>query len=182
MLLTPAGPADLDAMAALHSDERVWRHLPSGRHTEVEQTRRYLVEREQQWNRDGLGYWIVTLRHAVGELAAGHIAGMGGCAVPPGATWWNLYYRLTPEVHRQGLATELCAAAIDAAHRTRRDRPVIAFLLENNAASMATAQRAGLRQVWRGPDAGNPDATAVRLIYADRELDRTRLAALTAMT
>lgn len=54
-----------------------------------------------------------------------------------------------------GLATELCPAAINAAP-TRSDRPVIAFLLENNVASTATAQRAGLRRVWCGPHVGNP--------------------------
>jgi len=25
--------------------------------------------------------------------------------------------------------------------------------------------------VWRGPDAGNPDPDAVRLVYADRPVD-----------
>ena len=47
LLLTPVGLGDLDAMAALHADERLRRHLPSGRHTDVEQTRAYLVVRER---------------------------------------------------------------------------------------------------------------------------------------
>jgi RimJ/RimL family protein N-acetyltransferase len=178
MQLTPAGVGDLAPMAALHADERVWSHLPTGRHKDVEQTRTYLVERERQWRQDGLSYWIARLREPIGDLAAGTVAGIGGCAIPGGATWWNLYYRLTPEVHRHGLATELCLAAIDAAHETRRSLPVIAFLVEHNHASKATAERAGLHLAWRGPDAGNPDPAAVRLIYSDRRLDDTRLNAL----
>ena len=180
--LTPATCADLAAIAALHADERVWRHLPSGRHTTLEQTRTYLLERERQWRADGLGYWTARLREPVGGLPAGAVAGIGGCAVPAGTTWWNLYYRLTPDVHRHGLATELCRAAIDAAHRTDESLPVIAFLVEHNNASKATAERAGLSLTWRGPDAGNPDRTAVRLIYSDRPLDDQRLHALTGIT
>jgi hypothetical protein len=48
--------------------------------------------------------------------------------------------------------------------------PVIAYLLEHNAESRGRAERSGLTLVWRGPDAGNPDAAAVRLVYADRPL------------
>jgi hypothetical protein len=55
---------------------------------------------------------------------------------------------------------------------------VTAFLLEHNVASRATAERAGLRLIWRGPDAGNPDPGAVRLIYADRPLDARQTEAL----
>jgi hypothetical protein len=33
-----------------------------------------------------------------------------------------------------------------------------------------------LSLVWRGPDAGNPDPAAVRLVYADRPLAENLLA------
>jgi RimJ/RimL family protein N-acetyltransferase len=180
--LTAATLGDLEAMATLHADERVWRHFPTGRHRDVEQTRAFLVERERQWRHDGLGYWVARLREPVGELAAGTVVGIGGCAIPSNVTWWNLYYRLAPDAHGHGLGSELCAAAIRAARRTRPDLPVVAFLLEHNHASKATAERAGLDQVWRGPDTGNPNPGAVRLIYADRSLDEERLAALTRAT
>ncbi len=178
LLLVPAGLGDLEAMAALHADERVWRHFPSGRHTNVEQTRDYLFERERQWERDGLGYWVARLREPVGRVATGDVAGIGGCALSSGATWWNLYYRLRPEVHGYGLANEMCATAIAEAHRVDPDRPVVAYLLEHNAASRATAERAGLTLVWRGSDADNPDPDAVRLIYADCPLDEEQIEAL----
>ncbi|WP_200936574.1 hypothetical protein [Rhodococcus sp. Leaf278] len=46
----------------------------------------------------------------------------------------------------------------------------MAYLLEHNVASARVAQRAGLELITRGPDVGNPDAAAVRLVYADRPL------------
>src|SRR5689334_16505031 len=131
LLLQPVTIADLPTLAALHADQRVWRHHLPGRHTSIEQTRQYLLRCEEQWRKDGLGYWTVRLRSPVGTLAVGEIAGMGGCALPPEQEWWNLYYRLRPEVHRQGLATELARAAVEAAHRFAANRAIIARVLEH---------------------------------------------------
>jgi hypothetical protein len=72
------------------------------------------------------------------------------------------------------------SAAFHAARAVAPDRPVIASLLERNLASCGRAERAGLTQVWRGPDAGNPDPAAVRLVLADRPLATDLLGAITA--
>jgi hypothetical protein len=69
---------------------------------------------------------------------------------------------------------------LDAARAADPDRPVVAYLLEHDEASRRRAERAGLTLVWRGPDAGNPDPAAVRLVLADRPLDDDLRAALTA--
>ena len=71
-------------------------------------------------------------------------------------------------------------AAIDAAHAVAPDRPVVAYLLEHNVESRGRAERSGLSLVWRGPDAGNPDPDAVRLVYADRPIERDLLDRVTA--
>ena len=60
-------------------------------------------------------------------------------------------------------------------------RPVVAYLLEHNAQSRGRAENAGLSLVWRGPDAGNPDPSAVRLVYADRALSDDVLHRVTAL-
>jgi RimJ/RimL family protein N-acetyltransferase len=60
-------------------------------------------------------------------------------------------------------------AALVAAHDLAPDRPVLAYLLEHNLASRRTAEKLGMGLVWRGPDAGNPDPDAVRLVFGDRE-------------
>lgn len=54
---------------------------------------------------------------------------------------------------------------------------MVAYLLENNPASAAVAEKVALTLRHRGPDAGNPDPSAVRLVSADRELSETELAA-----
>jgi RimJ/RimL family protein N-acetyltransferase len=104
--------------------------------------------------------------------------GRGGCAVPDGSPWWNLYYRFGAAVHRRGYATEMAGAAIEAAHDIGPDRAVLAYLLEHNVASRRTAEGLGLRLVWRGPDVGNPDRDAVRLVYVDREPDAALMGAI----
>ena len=71
-------------------------------------------------------------------------------------------------------------AALDAAHTVVPDRPVIAYLLEHNAESKGRAERSGLTLLRRGPDAGNPDSAAVRLVYADRPLPGELLDRITA--
>ncbi|MFC6343145.1 hypothetical protein ACFP8W_14240, partial [Nocardioides hankookensis] len=68
-------------------------------------------------------------------------------------------------------AAEVARRAIEAAHDVAPDRPVLAYLLESNVASRRTAERLGLREVWRGPDRDNPDPAAVRIVYLDRDPD-----------
>ncbi len=65
--------------------------------------------------------------------------------------------------HRpRGAVGRRITAALDAAHAVAPDRP-------------------GPTLVRRGPDAGNPDPAAVRLVLADRPLDDDLLAAVTAL-
>ena len=164
--------SDLDDHFALMSDPGVWGHLPSGRHTSPERTMEGIEHSLGHWARDGLGYWTARLRADLPgtPLRAGDVVGTGGCALRVGTSWWNLYYRLTPPAWGLGLAAELAAAALGAARTVAPELPVIAYMLEHNAESRGRAERSGLTLVWRGPDAGNPDSAAVRLVYADRPL------------
>lgn len=161
--LDVATVADVADLHAIHADPRSWAHFPPGRHADRLMSEQMVVNGDRQWATHGLGYWSVR------DAEDGPVVGRGGCAVPPGRPWWNLYYRFGERVHRRGYATEMARAAIDAAHHTDPERPVLAYLLEHNVASRRTAQRLGLRLVWRGHDAGNPDPGAVRLVYVDRE-------------
>jgi RimJ/RimL family protein N-acetyltransferase len=177
-------PDDVDEHFALMSDPGVWAHLPSGRHTSADRTAEAIAHSVGHWEHDGLGYWTARLLVDLAgtPLRAGDMVGTGGCAVRVGTSWWNLYYRLTPAAWGHGLAGELVTAALDAARAVDPDRPVVAYLLEHNAASRVRAERAGLSLVWRGPDAGNPDPDAVRLVYADRPLDPELVSRVTALT
>src|SRR5699024_8310417 len=72
------------------------------------------------------------------------------------------------------------AAASVGKHHVDQRRPGDACILEHNHSYRATAERAGLTQVWRGHDAGTPDPDAIRLIFADRPLDNERLGSIIA--
>jgi hypothetical protein len=77
-----------------------------------------------------------------------------------------------------GYATESARRAVEAAHEVAPDRVVLAYLLEHNVASRRTAEKIGLRLVWRGPDRPNPDPDAIRLVYLDRDPDEATLRAI----
>ena len=94
----------------------------------------------------------------------------------PSAQVWNLGYRLSGDHHGRGYGTELARAARAAAAEVAPERPVIAYLVEHNRASAAVAEKAGLTLVHRAPDAGNPDPSVMRLVYADRALTPAQLA------
>jgi len=116
-----------------------------------------------EWQRDGLGVWVVR-RH--GDPA---IIGYGGCSIKRD-TFWNLGYRFAFEAQGHGFATEVSVEGIRQAKVQRGDLPIVAYLLAHNRASARVAEKVGLTLVHEGPDAGNPDPDAVRLVYADRAL------------
>lgn len=168
--LTLARPTeqDLAGLHELHADPAVWTHLPSARHTSIEQTRELVERYSAGWDANGLDVWVAR------DTATGELVGIGGPSLRGGVAW-NLYYRLAPAAWGRGYAQELIAAARAAVTETGSDLPVVAFLLEHNEGSRRAAERAGLEVVWRGPDAGNPDPGAVRLVFADRPLSAEAL-------
>lgn len=146
----------------------------------VEYTRAKVTTMEQQWTRDGLGYWVARLRQPVAGASANTFVGVGGCAIEANEEWWNLYYRLRPESHGHGFATEICHAALAAAHAIDAERPVLANLLEENKASKATAERAGLHLQWRGHGRSNPKPCALFTLTDRSTLINSRQSSLTS--
>ena len=161
--LAPPVESDADEWFTIASDPRLWRHFPSGRPTRREAVLATLQRIANEWDRVGLGAWTVRRR------GLEPVIGYGGCSLRSN-TFWNLSYRLALEAHGAGLATELASAALQRPHEVRPDVPVMALLLEHNPASAAVARKAGLTLRYRGPDIGNPDPAAIRLVYSDRVL------------
>lgn len=162
--------ADLDRLFGLYSDPLVWAADPLTRHEDPVQTARMIGNWRAAWDRDGLGMWTAWDRD--------EFVGIGGCFVRYGVAW-NLGFRLRPACWGRGYAQQLSAAAIGAARERRVELPVTAYLLEGNDRSLRAVERTGLRRVWCSPDAGNPDATAIRLLYSDRPLPSTVRTSLT---
>ncbi|MCU1528782.1 MAG: hypothetical protein JWP75_2545 [Frondihabitans sp.] len=162
---------DLDQVYAISSDPRVWEHFPSGRHATRAQTADLLDRWISGWTADGLGPWIAR---RTGETS---VIGYGGCNLVSGAVW-NLGYRFAAAEHGYGYATELARQALRAAEELTPELPVVAYMLEDNVASARVAIKLGMGLADRGPDAGNPDPAAVRLIYASRSLSDAELAVM----
>jgi len=74
----------------------------------------------------------------------------------------------------------VAAANIGCARTLRPDLPITAVVAKGNVRSQRAVGRAGLREVWRGPDPKDPDPTATLLLYADRALSPEQVRALTA--
>jgi RimJ/RimL family protein N-acetyltransferase len=168
--LHPPAPGDLAALFAINREPRVWTHYPSLRQTDPQSTRAQIARWLQEWAAMGLSFWVIR------EPGASAVVGYGGCAPRP--AFWNLGYRLSPAVHGRGYASELAAEALRRARTLDPGRPVIARLVEHNAASRRVAIKLGLTLAYRALDTDNPDPSAVRLIFADRTLSAGQLASV----
>ncbi|WP_326556741.1 GNAT family N-acetyltransferase [Micromonospora sp. NBC_01796] len=175
LVLSVPQPSDLAELHQLYADPQVWRADPISRQSSQEQTATMVDRWLAGWQRDGLSMWVARSTEPATE---GQLVGIGGCFVRFGVAW-NLGFRLHPTFWGQGYAQEIIRAAVAAARDVRPDLPLTAYLLEGNTRSQRTTERAGLRQVWRGPDAGNPDPHAIRLLYADRDLSPALVKTLT---
>lgn len=173
LVLRPPRPDDVAELFAMYAHPQVWEHDPVTRHTTVEQTAALVRRWQAAWERDGLGMWVAR------SAADAPLVGIGGCSVRQGVAW-NLGYRLAPPFWGQGYAQEIVARALASARALHPGLPVTAYLVEGNERSRRATERAGLSLVWRGPDAGNPDPDAVRLLFADRPLSASLIATLTA--
>jgi RimJ/RimL family protein N-acetyltransferase len=176
LALSVPATADVPDLHELYTHPRVWRDDPVSRHFSGDQTERMVERWQAAWERVGFGFWVArsTLPNSTGQLV-----GIGGCSLRYGLAW-NLGYRLFPQFWRQGYAQEIIAEAFDTANHLHPELPMTAYLVERNVRSRRAAERAGLHQVWRGPDAGNPDPDAVRLLFADRTLPAKVVERLTA--
>jgi RimJ/RimL family protein N-acetyltransferase len=176
LALTPLQLADVDAVFRVFSDAATWRHLPSGRHTDREQSRRVVEDAEDSWVTAGLGPWAirVTDASASAELPAGTFIGTGGVTMTPTSVW-NLGYRLSPESWGRGFATEVALAAVDAAAAWDADRPITARVMSNNPASGTVALRAGLSLIWEGPSTAAVKTGTWGQIYSDRDVSASAM-------
>ncbi|WP_245554972.1 GNAT family N-acetyltransferase [Nesterenkonia alba] len=159
---------DVPAIFDIYSDPRVWTHLPSGRHTERERTEVMVQAWIDGWERDGLSSWIVR------DADSGVVLGNAGCWVKRDV-FWNLGYRLAYDAQGRGIASRVSGHAVKEARVVRPELPVVAILLEHNKASARVAEKVGLTVQHRGPDAGNPDPEAIRLVAADRPLSESQV-------
>lgn len=176
LALTRLAQADLHDVYRVFSDPETWRHLPSGRHTRLEQSQVVIDDAASSWAAHELGAWAIRSAgpDRGGILPAHRFLGTGGVNMTP-ASVWNLGYRLAPETWGRGFATEIALAAVEAATSQAPVCPVTARVMSNNPASAAVAQRAGLDLIWEGPSQALVKRGTWGQIYANGEVSETAL-------
>jgi ribosomal-protein-alanine N-acetyltransferase len=129
--------AEIASVVSLSTDPRTHGHSPAGTPTREDAqafARRFI----EDWDRDGLGYWIVE--HEGCDVG---VAGVKPSTLA-GRACWNLYYRFTPEVHGLGLAAEATREAIAAARAHTPEWPVVVRTRPGNEPAVRLALAIGL--------------------------------------
>lgn len=141
LLLRPPRRADIPALHAFLGDPAAMALTSCD--PDLAATRRRVLVHE--WQRRRLGYapWVAVRR------ADGRVIGWGGLYDDPFDPGWGceVGYSLHPDVWGQGFASEMVAAALDAARRDGRVGRVRAFAHPDNAGSRRVLEKAGFQQV-----------------------------------
>jgi ribosomal-protein-alanine N-acetyltransferase len=123
------------------------------------------------WQRDGIGYWVVVARGSGDHHAprAGSVVGVGGVRYQHlgGAGVFNLFCRLVPRVWGRGWARHLALHALRTANEHDPSTAVVVRSHPTNQISEKVALAIGLRHLGRD-DSG-------RAVLADRLLDAATL-------
>ncbi|WP_345696128.1 GNAT family N-acetyltransferase [Kitasatospora terrestris] len=140
-------PADLDALAELHGDPEVMRHLDDGRPvprgTVADRTLPALLRAYEELPA-GLGCWAAVERGAfVGWFSLRPATSVGLAGGPDGGL--EIGYRLLPSAWGRGLATEGARALVRSAFAEPAAERVVATTMAVNTASRRVLERAGLR-------------------------------------
>jgi RimJ/RimL family protein N-acetyltransferase len=133
----PIGPQHLDVVAPIFADPRVAATM-GGVQTR-EQVLEILERQAGAWERDGFGYWMCFERSTGAPFARGGVQRTvfdGGEEVEVGWT-------TAPDRWGEGFATELGAAALDAAFGELGLADVVAFTLPQNGASRRVMEKLG---------------------------------------
>jgi [ribosomal protein S5]-alanine N-acetyltransferase len=134
--------ADIDAIHAIHRDERACLHNPSDMLATRAEAEDLYRRWDEHWQRHGFGYWVVRRHHSREPV--------GFCGIKlmrlHGREVLNLFYRLDPSAWGNGLATEAAAAVVGWAAAHVPDRPLVARVRPDNAASVRVAARVGLHR------------------------------------
>jgi RimJ/RimL family protein N-acetyltransferase len=135
LLLQRPTEQDRDFHTEVHSDPRLYTHAPHVLGT-PETNARFFDAILDHWATHGFGYWVAR------EVASGRPVGWVG--LQRRDEHLNLYFRFVTEAQGRGLAREASRAAVAMATEWHPDHLVRALVKDHNAASVRTAEAAGL--------------------------------------
>jgi len=134
---------DVDALAVVFAKREVW-EFPFGRAFTRDETAAFLTAQIDQYESCGLACWLAT------ERATGRVVGYVGISVP---TFYpailptvEVGWRFDPDVWGRGYATEGARAALDQAFGPLGLDRVCSLPQDDNTASVAVAERLGMRR------------------------------------
>lgn len=141
-ILRPWRPADRDALAELHSDREVMRHMPATLSREESDA---LVDAfEARWREGALAPWALEIAHT------GELAGFVGLHRPTFEARFTpcveIAWRLRREHWGHGYALEAATAALVEAFDGAGIGEVLAWTVEANARSWRLMERLGMRR------------------------------------
>jgi len=131
---------DLDRLAVVFADERVWWY-PMERGFTRDETERFIARRIAEWEQDGWGLWAAELD--------GNLIGYTGFGLPhflpevmpvPEIGW-----RLEPAYWGRGLATEAANAALEHGFTALGFSEVVSIYNPQNIASGRVMERIGMK-------------------------------------
>jgi len=141
LLLRRLEPGDLDALAALYADPEMRRYFPEGTRSRAE------TREELDWFTAGdpehpeLGLWATIFK--------ADSAFIGRCGLIPwvieGRPEVEVAYLIDKRYWRQGLGAEAATALVRHGFEKLGLRRIVAFMAADHRASIATAEKAGLR-------------------------------------
>jgi ribosomal-protein-alanine N-acetyltransferase len=144
----PLSELDESDVRVLNRDPQVMATL-GGVRTE-EETRRWMRENLEHWERNGFGTWVFH------DFTNGEVAGRAGIrrVEVEGESEIELGYVLASKFWGQGLATEMGDAILDRKYPSLPMGRVIALIDAKNARSLRVAARLGFRfernVTWKG--------------------------------
>lgn len=160
LVLTPLEESDLQVVHEMYSSPMGWDHAPQGRHLSEARTVAIIERAVVGWRTAGLDYWLAR------DHDSGRFVGIGGAKFWRGT--WDLGYRISHPLWGRGFATELAAAALNAAEQKDPSLPVVAWIVDSHAASKRVAERIGLRD--EGLSADPADGEVRRTFVRRRRL------------
>ena len=148
---------DRDFWVRVHRDPRTYGHAPHAMAATDEAASANFDKVLGHWAERGFGYHVVEMP----GRPDGAPVGVGGLKLNPATDGMqaelNLYYRLVPEAHGQGLAREASRAWVAwGIEWLPADLPIIAAASAANPRSIATARSAGLTEVGTRLLPGDP--------------------------
>lgn len=162
LILEPYHPSQAEALNDLNADPEVMRYI--GGPETLEETRAAIARVQARWERYGFSWWAVRLRESgdiIGAACLQHLAHEEGAPLEIG-------WRLKPEYHGKGFATEAGQAAADFAFGPVGVDHIVAVAHRDNTASQRVMERLGM--TYRGIEVHYGEPCAV---YELQKTERT---------